>query len=462
MLPRKLRLGLEQKRMKLKQSKQLTQSLLAGAALVGACTGLVSCGASNTIDYLYSVSATNNPGQINVYRVDSQSGALTQIPDSPYSTGGRNPQSLVIDGSGLNLYVANHDDNSIVQFAIGTDAKLYGQHTVNPTGSEPVSVAVHSYYNSSGVIQGSILLVVESLQPNFTDLNRGPGGLYVYKLDATGALTSASVTQTVNGVAQAYYPLGNIPLPTSALPTVGAVNITNDGLSAYVTDILAAGETLNGCAPGQGGIEGFNLTQRDSNGVPTGVITAAPRSPYCGPTNPSAIASHPFSSFLYVTDSSQNQIVTYGIDRSVTSGGAPTATFGTISTRPAPPVATGTTPDGVVVDPRGLYVYVSNKIGGNLSSYTINLGTGQLSPLATGSAVTAAQPGCVIVEPALGRFVYTANFLAGSISGFTLDPSTGALAGTQNAPYNTSGLSQCVAATQHGNHAVIQPSNTAG
>ncbi len=447
--------------MKWKQSKQLAQGLLSAVALAGASTGLVSCGASNTIDYLYSVSATNNPGQINVYRVDSQSGALTQIPDSPYSTGGRNPQSLVIDGSGINLYVANHDDNSIVQFAIGTDAKLYGQHTVNPTGSEPIALAVHSYYDSKNNLLGSILLVVESLQPNFTDLDRGPGALYVYKLDASGALTSSSVTQTVNGVAQAYYPLGNIPLPTSALPTVGAVNITNDGLSAYVTDILAQGETLNGCAPGQGGIEGFNLTQLDSSGVlPTGVLTATPGSPYCGPTNPSSIATHPFSTFLYVTDSSQNQIITYDVDRSVDKNNNPTPSFGTLKTLVAPPVATGTTPDGVVVDPRGTYVYVANKIGGSISGYAVNTGTGQLSPLATGgSGITAAQPGCIIVEPALGRYVYTANFLAGSISGFTLDPSTGALGGTQNAPYNNSGLSQCVAATQHGNHAVIQAYN---
>ena len=120
-------------------------------------------------------------------------------------------------------------------------------------------------------------------------------------------------------------------------------------------------------------------------------------------------------------------------------------------------------PDGITVDPRGLYVYVANKTGGSISGYGVNLATGGLSSLATGgSGTTGAQPGCVIVEPALGRFVYTANFADGSVSGFVLNPNNGALSATQNVFYGTAGLTQCVAAVQHGNHPVIAVQNTAG
>ncbi len=435
--------------------KQWSQSILAVTAVIVAGAGLVSCGTSNTVDYLYATSSRNNPGQINVYRVDSQSGALTQIPDSPYPTQGRNPVSLVIDGAGKNLYVANRDDNSILQYGIGTDAKLYGANTINPSGSEPVSLAIHTYTgaNNSSV---SFLFVDENLQPNYTDLNTGPGALYVYQLGSDGTLSSTPITQTVNGTAQNYYPLGMTPT---------AVNVTDDGQHIYATDILATGQTGTdtvasggsgaGCTAGQGAIEGFNFSQLDSNGLPTGAITPATGSPFCAGVTPSAVASHPYSTFLYVTDSAQNQVIQYSINT--------TTSPGSLRTLPQSVVATGTAPAGIVVEPRGMFVYVSNRIGGSVSGYAVNLGTGALTALGTGgSAATQTQPICLIVEPALARFLYTANFVDGSISGFSLDPNSGALAATQGAFYGTSGLSTCVAATSHGNHPIIHVQNTAG
>ncbi len=442
--------------------KRWSQSILAVTALIGAGLGLVSCGTSNTVDYLYAVSAKNNPGQVNAYRVDSQSGALTQIPDSPFPAG-RNPVSLAVDGAGQSLYVANHDDNSIIQFGIGTDAKLYGQHTVNPSGSEPVSVTVHSYFDAkSNNYLGSLVYVVETFQPNFTDLNQGPGGLYVYRIPP-GAAIGTPVPQTVNGVTTDYYPLGMTPT---------AANATVDGLHVYATDILATGQTGNGCGPGQGAVEGFTVAGAvDSispNGatitLPSGVITPVVGNPFCSGVSPSAITSHPFASFLYVTDSTQNLLITYHINTSKNADGTLAANTGQLTTLPNSIIATGTFPDGVVSEQTGQYVYVANgRGGGTVSGYAVNKGTGQLSALTTGGGgVTDAGPGCIIVEPALSRFLYTANFTGGSLSGFTIDPSNGSLAATQNTPYPTSGLSGCTAATSHGNHPIIHVQDTPG
>ena len=179
------------------------------AAVAAAGAGLVSCGTSNTVDYLYATSSTNNPGQINVYRVDSQSGALTQIPDSPYPAG-RNPVSLVASGTGQTLYVANLDDNTIIQFGIGSDAKLYGQHTINLPGSGPQWLAIHSYFDMrpgmGNKYLGSLLLVLQNYQPNFSVNNVSPGALSVYQIPPApnsgltdAALTGSPVTQTLNG-----------------------------------------------------------------------------------------------------------------------------------------------------------------------------------------------------------------------------------------------------------------------
>ena len=423
--------------------KRWSQNLLAAAASIGLGMGLVSCGASNTVDYLYATSSQNNPGQINVYRVDSESGALTQIPDSPY-TAGRNPVSLVLDTTGSNLYVANHDDNTIEQFGIGTDAKLYGQHTVNPSGSEPVALALHAFTDSSGSITGEFLFVVETFQPGFTDLNTGPGALFVYSLGTDGTLNPTPVQQTVNGVAQAYVPLGNTPT---------AVNVTDDGAQVFVADQITATQAATATGCGSGGIQAYNLAS-------TGVLTPVAGSPFCAGTTPSSLASiHDYSTFLYVTDSSQNQVDTFRIQKT------PTASVpqGAIIPLPSGPVATGTTPQGIVVDPRDAYVYVSNYNGTSVSGYAINLGTGGLSALATGgSGITGAGPGCIIVEPALGRFLYTANYIDNSVSGFVVNPANGSLSATQGGFYATTGLSSCVAATQHGNHPVIEPTNSSG
>ena len=52
---------------------------LASVVTLGLGFGVTACGPSNTIDFLYVTSSKQNPGQINVYKVDSEAGAL--IPD---------------------------------------------------------------------------------------------------------------------------------------------------------------------------------------------------------------------------------------------------------------------------------------------------------------------------------------------------------------------------------------------
>ena len=112
---------------------------LASVVSLGLGFGATACGPSNTIDFLYVTASKQNPGQISVYKVDSEAGILYQITDSPYGSGGRNPVADVASPNGKNLYVINHDDNTIVEFAIGTDGKLYPQQTCNLPGSYPIA-----------------------------------------------------------------------------------------------------------------------------------------------------------------------------------------------------------------------------------------------------------------------------------------------------------------------------------
>ena len=419
------------------------------------CCGLDRCGyrAYFLRDQQYhglpAVSSKNDPGQINVYDVDSESGVATQIATSPFPAG-RQPQSLVIDSQGKNLYLVNYIDNTISQYGIGTDAKLYHDEDVNPSGSQPTSLSIHTYTNPTTSVQTNFLFVVETYQPNFTSLNPGPGALFVYQLSSGGAIGSP-VTQTVDGQASQFIPLETIP--TGANTPTADVNVTPDGNHVYVVDTLDATAPSGDCGVSQGGIEAYNM-QFDGNGNATGVLAPVNGTPFCAGVLPTAVTSHPFSTFLYVTDGSQNQVTAYTINT--------TTNPGALTPLSSSPVATGTTPDGVVVDPRGLYVYVANKFGNSISGYAVNQATGGLSALATGgSGITGAEPGCVIVEPALGRFVYTANLVDGTVSAFVLNPNNGALTAAQGGFYAASGLTSCVAATPHNNHPVITTSNEA-
>jgi 6-phosphogluconolactonase len=444
--------------------KRWSQGILVVTTSVGIGAGLISCGQSNTVDYLYATSAKNDPGQINIYRVDSQSGALTQIPDSPFPTQQRNPVSLAADGQGKNLYVAFADDNAIVQYGIGSDAKLYPQNTINPSGTNPVSVSVQTYLDPTGKVLSSLLFVVEQYQPNYTSLNPGPGALYVYNLGADGTLNNAAlVPQTVNGVTQNYYPLGINPtaVNVTANGRAGVVVVPSGGKvhpNIYVADTLTqSGTGPGGCSAGTGGVESFTLSADDTNGAPTGVVTPVIGTPFCAGTTPSAMASDPLGRFLYVTDSTQNEVYQYNIDS------ATSTTPGALLPLPTSAVQAGTSPQGIVVDPRGEYVYVSNYIGDTVSGYAINTNTGALSALGTGGSVgTEPRPSCIIVEPALARFVYTADYDGNAVNGFVLNPDTGGLSAVQGQYYQTSGLSKCVAAVSHGNHPVIQDYASAG
>ena len=121
------------------------------------------------------------------------------------------------------------------------------------------------------------------------------------------------------------------------------------------------------------------------------------------------------------------------------------------------PFVTGFEPTAITVDPRGLYLYVTNSEDNTVSAYSITLSTGAPSAvvdITSATNKTDTDPVALVVDPSLGRFVYTANFLGNSISGFKLNADTGALSATQATPYPIGGANPtAVIAVPHGNHA---------
>jgi 6-phosphogluconolactonase len=394
--------------MRMKLSK-FGRIALASVVSLGLGFGVIACGPSNTIDFLYVTASKQNPGQVSVYKVDSEAGILYQITDSPYPSGGRNPVADVASANGKNLYVINHDDNTIVEFAIGTDGKLYPQQTCNMPGSYPSQLAINQ--------AGTYLYVVETYQPNFSINIPGPGALVVFPVNANGQLgATSSLCQPVSNGASAFFPLGNNPV---------AVNVLAGGNFVYAVNESDA--TVSALQVGTDGV----LSS-------VGLFKVG--------TAPNALASDPTGKFLYVTDGASNQM--YGFQ--VQAGGS-------LVMMPAP-FKTDNLPNAVAVDPRGLYVYVANYNGNDVSAYTIDQSTGIATPN-SGSVTYAVGSGplCILIEPSEGRYIYTANFLSNTVSGLALNAATGVLSAVQNTPFGSGQQPTCSAAITHGHHTITQP-----
>lgn len=405
------------------------QTFLASAVLLGLGLGITACGPSNTVDFVYVTGSKNNPGQVEVFEADSESGALTPISAGIYPSGGRNPVAEVVHPNYKYLYVLNHDDNALVQFAIGTDGKLYPQNTYNTPGTEPSALSINK--------AGTFLFVTDTYQPGFTAANPGPGAVVVYPIASNGSLgTPVTQTFTVKGsptTSAPYYPVCYSP---------SGVNVLANGNDLYVvnTNNVSIPNT-NPCLQNVGTVSAFNVS---SSGALTAIAGNEADGTFAAGVFPTAIASDPGSNWVYVTDAKSNELIGYNL-----------AANGALLPMQNGPFRTGNYPIGVTVDPRGEFIYVSNYTDNTVSAFAISLSSGNPSGIAgSGTYATDTGPTCVIVEPSIGRFVYTANFLDSTVSGLALNPNTGALTTNQNSPYPGPGQSTCVAAIPHGNHSI--------
>jgi 6-phosphogluconolactonase (cycloisomerase 2 family) len=431
-------------RMKFNKSGQL---LLVSAASLVVAGLLTACGATNTVDFVYVTSAqaagTNNYGEVNVFEVNVQSGFMRQIPTSPFPSGGRNPVADAVSTDDQNLYVVNQDDNSIVQFAIGTDGKLYPQNTVNTPGIYPSAIAV----------SGANLFVLDTYQPLNTCSNASPcsGSIAAYPIQAS---TTTSGTTTEGGALGTPLLNGNLNYWPLSLP-----GNSSDILKPTGVSVLASGDYLNvavyDTTANAGYIFGFWIVPAATNPsipptvtcppVPSG-LTALPAGTLC-PLNstpvsagikPSAIASDPSGSHVYVTDAMAGTVLGYSIQNGaltpLTGGAAGGNSF------PA-----GGQPSAVVVDQSGSFLYVTNFLDATVTAYSISSGV----LTRANSYATGLQPVAMCIDPSQNHYLYTINYLGSSLSGFEVNSTDGSLINTQNSPYRSNALPTAMAAIPH-------------
>jgi 6-phosphogluconolactonase len=409
-------------RMKFNKSSQLALvsagSLLA-AMLVTACSQLTQ---TLTVDFVFVASSkaagADSYGEINVFEINSESGRMRQIPASPFPSAGRDPVAEAVSADYGSLFVANQDDNNIVQFVIGTDGKLYPFNTVNTPGIYPLALAANK----------TELFVLDTYQPLPLCSTADPcsGSIAVYPLTAATSSAPAGLQPpAVNAALGAnYWPLTLSGKTDILVPT--GVNVLASGSYVYVTAYDSS------VTPSAGYVFGFSVGAG-------GVLTPLSGSPFAAGTQPSAIASDASSTYVYVTDYAKGQVLGYAVAASgslspLTSGAGGSNLF-----------KSGNEPSAIVADRAYPYVYVTNSLDATVTAYSMS--NGALTAL--GTYTTGQQPVAIGIDPSTEHFLFTANFLGNSTSGFQLSTTGGTLVESQFSPSPTNDQPTAVAAIPH-------------
>jgi 6-phosphogluconolactonase len=404
-------------RMKFNKSSQLvlvTAASLVAATLISACSQLTQ---TLTVDFVYVATSkaegANSYGEINVFEINSESGRMRQIPASPFPSAGRNPVAEAVSADNANLFVVNQDDNTIVQFVIGNDGKLYPYNTVNTPGIFPLAVAANQ----------SNLFVLDTyyLQPICSTAEPCSGSIGVFPLTAATktapvAIGSPAANPAVGGN---YWPLtiagsGDVIVPTG-------LNVLASGSYVYVS---AYDSTVT---PHVGYVFGFSVGAG-------GVLTAIPGSPFPAGVQPSAVASDPSNAYLYVSDYGNGQVRAYNV-----------AGNGALSALSGSPFQSGNQPSAIVVDQKYPYVYVANSADATVTAYSMS--SGALTSL--GTYQTGLQPVAIGIDPSTSHFLYTANFLGNDVTGYELSTTAGTLVSSQFSPFPSNDQPTSVAAIPH-------------
>jgi DNA-binding beta-propeller fold protein YncE len=373
--------------------------------------GVSACSNDYTVSYVYMPTSNTLPhGLINSYQVDYQSGFLYVMADSPVDTGGRNTVAMVAAPNNKFLYTVNNFDSSVVEFAIGTDGKLYPEHTYNITGSFPTAAAIDS--------AGKFLFVTFTYQITangqslYTPANPGPGGVTVFPINSDNSLGTPF---TVN--------VGRNPVAIATSKSGNYVYVVEQD-SATQANLLGFAENSTGALTPMAGVT-INPGNVPSTGFASGL-------------NPSGILGDANGTHLYVTDKVANQVAVYTIG----ANGVPALT----ST-----AATDAGPMGMSFDLNGKYLYVAANAANTVNIFNVG-SSGQLSRLTSGGTVQVGNgPTCVSVSgapsnanPRHAVYLYTSNSLSNNISGEQLNEQDGTLVQMLGSPFGGSSLPACV------------------
>jgi 6-phosphogluconolactonase (cycloisomerase 2 family) len=373
-------------------------------------------------------------GIITGFKIDHNTGKLTQINGLPVSTGGANPvRALLLNGSRF-IYVLNRGYNAsgtactgtgaeacsnaiITQFAVGGNGVLTPQETFPTQGLNPFRIIADA--------SGNYLYVLDHDAPADAGSNNSNQACKnAFGTSTCGDITAFQVNQTTgrlqlvvnaqvtsaSGSPLPYFPVPANPidfvLNSSTILTVSGTPTTGDSVFPYAYNGGNGQLTIS-----QNGSQPLNIKQA------TAIIN--------GSTYVYVLDNEPIT--VNGTVASQSQILPYSIG---TGGSLQAATSG-----PVPDDANQANPTQMLLETKGKWIYVANQGNNNTSTGVTQNGiTGFV--LVTSPYTLTQMPGlpfgagsgpqCIVEDPS-NQFIYTANFNDSTVTGRVIDQNAGVL-----------------------------------
>ncbi len=379
--------------------------------------------------FLYLLEGKGTPtGTIHVFSVNSSTGAISEVPGSPFNAG-LAPNQLVVDPTGRFVYVTNQISQDVTGFSVNPSTGALTELPGSPysIGAQPITSAAEPTGRFYYVFANSTINGVEA---EF---------LYEYTIDSvTGVLTLTSTSPST-------WEFGQGILITS-------ISFNAAGNYAYLGQVgaNAVGAPILVCAVdfGSGTLSQAGSVQPDTTG------------------EAEQLAVSPNSNFLYSVNTSSSRANAFAI----ASGG------GSLSEISGSPYSMPNFPFSLFVHPLGRFLYVANEnqpyqsslapsqYDGSISVFAINPGTGALTQVPGSPFAAGINPLSVVVEPT-GNFVYSVstNYTGGGtgfaqIMGFSINAFTGALTPFPGNAFTDSATSQgAQLVVSHGPITTIDP-----
>jgi 6-phosphogluconolactonase (cycloisomerase 2 family) len=376
--------------------------------------GMSACG-GYTVGFMWVLGTQYN--QISGFKIDDYTGNLTNMVNSPYSSGGTNPVSIAVRTGGNFVFVVNkgtvkvggasNGDGNVAVFAVGQDGILTFQASYSTAGNTPVWAATDG--------SGSYLYVLDSQAPDFA--TTGNGSITVFGVDgSTGRLQLVpnQLIKDSQGHQLNYFEVG--PVPTMLRVGGNCVYTLNSG-----------DQTIYPYGIGSGG----QLVVQVNSRVQTGTVNM---------TSLNVTGNN-----IYLTDAGTNKIIPYtagsGCSLAAQVGGAVTN------------LPLTENPVFSMTDSRNKFLYVlnhgttnSNQANSTISAFVI-LSTGALVPISDpqNPYPVGSGPVCMVEDPS-NQYVYTSNFNDSTVTGKYINQNTGQLSAlSRGSQFPASGLQSCLA-----------------
>jgi 6-phosphogluconolactonase (cycloisomerase 2 family) len=309
-------------------------------------------------------------------------------------------------------YVANLSRSTISAYELNSAGQISAKGTPLDSKIQPKSIVAHPSRKFAYVA------------------NYGEATVSAYSISPTGTLAEVNAGTVAAGTNPTAIAFGGSTKQYAYVTNVGSNNVSMysiDGTTGALTHMgnIAAGSrprSISIDSPGQfayvANQDSFDISvyKIETNGTLTVVDQngAVAGTTIGAGTNPSSIAVDPTGKYVYVTNQLTDDISSYltdpnGLLTVIDQDGAGL-------TKPA-----GNAPVAMAFDPTGTFAYVANYDSNNISAYSIATGTGLLNLIGTYPA--GSGPVFVGVDPT-GNYAFVANEKSDDVSIYAISKAT--------------------------------------